>query len=170
MKNESRGLVIIVRTSVLIWLFCRFRKSLIVMPTVFHSLDTKTTQLNQKHLIVHRFSPFNSCLRVLSLDKGNYPENSQVVFCPGAGLRNTVINYAGGKPSNPFAVRVLCTIRSRKSQQPRKIAATMPKMLSVTTVIHVQWFYSVTKFTISYESDCATGLLVAAIMNLVSTS
>ena len=35
------------------------------------------------HLIFHRFSPFNCCLSaVLWLDKGDYPENSHVVFCP----------------------------------------------------------------------------------------
>ena len=35
------------------------------------------------HLIFHRFSPFNCCLTVaLQLGKGDYPENSHVVFCP----------------------------------------------------------------------------------------
>ena len=35
------------------------------------------------HLISYRFSPFNCCLNVvLSLDKGDYPENLQAVFCP----------------------------------------------------------------------------------------
>ena len=34
------------------------------------------------HLISHRFSPFNYCLSVdLSLDNGDYPQNSHVVFC-----------------------------------------------------------------------------------------
>ena len=54
------------------------------------ALDRKTTQLNQKqisglafYLIFHRFSPFNCCLSVvLQLDKGDYPENLQVVTCP----------------------------------------------------------------------------------------
>ena len=49
-----------------------------------------STQLNQKqtsalalHLIFHRFSLFNCCLSVvLQFDKGNYPENLHVVFCP----------------------------------------------------------------------------------------
>ena len=62
----------------------------IVMPTFFQALDTKITQLNQKkisglarHLIFHRFLPFNCCLSVvLQHNKGDYPENSIVVFCP----------------------------------------------------------------------------------------
>ena len=66
---------------------------------------------------------------------------------------NTVINYASGKPSDPL--RGYSYVHDSNLRQPRHIAATMHKMLSVTTVIHVQWFYSVTKFTISYESDCA---------------
>ena len=34
-------------------------------------------------LIFHRVSPFNCCLSVvLQLDKEDYPENLQVVFCP----------------------------------------------------------------------------------------
>ena len=33
--------------------------------------------------IFHRFSPFNCCVSVvLWLDKGDYPDNLQVVFCP----------------------------------------------------------------------------------------
>ena len=37
------------------------------------------------HLIFCRFSPFNCCLGVvLSLDKGNYPENWHSVFCPSS--------------------------------------------------------------------------------------
>ena len=35
------------------------------------------------HLICNRFLPFNCCLSVLLyLDKGDYSENSYVVFCP----------------------------------------------------------------------------------------
>ena len=33
--------------------------------------------------VFHHFSPFNCCLSVvLYLDRGDYPENLQVVFCP----------------------------------------------------------------------------------------
>ena len=35
------------------------------------------------HFIFHRFSPFNCCLSVIMLlDKGDYPENLQVLCCP----------------------------------------------------------------------------------------
>ena len=37
------------------------------------------------HLTFHGFSTFNCCLTlsvVSELDKGDYPENSHVVFCP----------------------------------------------------------------------------------------
>jgi len=53
---------------------------------------------------------------------------------PGAGLMNTVINYASGKPSDPLrGYIVLCTIRIEDI--PIQIAGTVHKMLSVTTVI-----------------------------------
>ena len=60
----------------------------VVVPTFFQALDKKTTaQTKQKkisyfvsHLIFHRFYPFNCCLSVLlELDKGDYPENMQIV-------------------------------------------------------------------------------------------
>ena len=46
---------------------------------------------------------------------------------------NTVINYASGKPSNPL--RGYSYVHDLKLQQPHQIAATMHKMLSVTTVL-----------------------------------
>ena len=52
---------------------------------------------------------------------------------PGAGLMNTVINYASGKPSNPL--RGYSYVHDTRLRQPRQIAATMHKMLSVTTVL-----------------------------------
>ena len=82
----------------------------IVMPTVFQALDIaqppppppppqkKKEEKKRRrrsvsglavHLIFHRFSPFNCCLRVVSwLDKENDPENSHVVF---TALINSVI-------------------------------------------------------------------------------
>ena len=44
---------------------------------------TSTTSGLALHFIFHRFSSLNCCLCVvLQLDKGDYPENSRVVFCP----------------------------------------------------------------------------------------
>ena len=43
----------------------------------------------------------------------------------------TIINYASGKPSNPL--RGYSYVHDSKLRQPRQIAATMHKMLSVTT-------------------------------------
>ena len=54
---------------------------------------------------------------------------------------NTVISYASGKPSDPL----LCYsyVHDPNLRQPRQIAATMHKMLSVTTVLYLagiaQW-------------------------------
>ena len=55
------------------------------------------------------------------------------VDVPGAGLMNTVISYASGKPSDPL--RGYSYVHDSNLRQPRQIAATMYKMLSVTTVI-----------------------------------
>ena len=52
---------------------------------------------------------------------------------PGAGLMNTVINYASGKPSDPL--RGYSYVHDSNLRQPRQIAATMHKMLSVTAVL-----------------------------------
>ena len=52
---------------------------------------------------------------------------------PGAGLMNTVISYASGKPSDPL--RGYSYVHDSNLRQPRQIAATMYKMLSVTTVL-----------------------------------
>ena len=52
---------------------------------------------------------------------------------PGADLMNTVINYASGKPSDPL--RGYSYVHDSNLRQPRQIAATMHKMLSVTTVL-----------------------------------
>ena len=46
---------------------------------------------------------------------------------------NTVINYASGKPSNPL--RSYTYVHDSMLRQPRQIAATMHKMLSVTALI-----------------------------------
>ena len=46
---------------------------------------------------------------------------------------NTVINYASGKPSDPL--RGSSYVHDSNLRQPRQIAATMHKMLLVTTVI-----------------------------------
>ena len=46
---------------------------------------------------------------------------------------NTVINYASGKPSDPL--RGYSYVHELNLRQPRQIAATMHKMLLVTTVI-----------------------------------
>ena len=46
---------------------------------------------------------------------------------------NTAINYANGKPSDPL--RGYTYVHDSNLQQPRQIAATMHKMLLVTTVI-----------------------------------
>ena len=46
---------------------------------------------------------------------------------------NTVINYASGKPSDPL--RGYSYVHDSNLRQPRQIAATMHKMLSVTTVL-----------------------------------
>ena len=51
----------------------------------------------------------------------------------GAGLMNTVINYASGKPSDPL--HGYSYVHDSKIQQPHQIAATMHKMLSVTAVL-----------------------------------
>ena len=48
---------------------------------------------------------------------------------------NTVRNYASGKPSDPL--RGYSYVHDSNLRQPRQIAATMHKMLSVTTVIVV---------------------------------
>ena len=46
-------------------------------------LTPKKISVLALHLVFHRFSPINCCLSVvLKLDKGDYPENSHVVFCP----------------------------------------------------------------------------------------
>ena len=44
---------------------------------------------------------------------------------------NTVISYASGKPSDPL--RGYSYVHDSNLRQPRQIAATMHKMLSVTT-------------------------------------
>ena len=64
---------------------CSTLSRLIVYADV--SLSKHWTQLIQKILalllIFHRFLSVNCCLSVfLKLDKGAYPENSHVVFCP----------------------------------------------------------------------------------------
>ena len=48
---------------------------------------------------------------------------------------NTVISYASGKPSD----QLLCYsyVHDPNLRQPRQIAATMHKMLSVTTVLYL---------------------------------
>ena len=46
---------------------------------------------------------------------------------------NTVINYASGKPSDPL--RGYSYVHDSNLRQPRQIAATMHKMLSVTAVL-----------------------------------
>ena len=51
----------------------------------------------------------------------------------GASLMNTVINYASRKPSDPL--RSYSYVHDSKLRQLRQIAATMHKMLSVTTVL-----------------------------------
>ena len=50
-----------------------------------------------------------------------------------AGLMNTVMNYASGKPSSPL--RGYSYVLDSKLRQLRQIAAMMPKMLSVTAVM-----------------------------------
>ena len=45
---------------------------------------------------------------------------------------STVIKYASGKPSNPL--RSYSCVHDSRLRQPRQIAATMHKMLSVTSV------------------------------------
>ena len=67
------------------------------LPTLFQTLDTKTTQLNQNQIEWFSFSFHFSCLFlflficfftvqllsvVLQLDKGDYPENVLVWSCP----------------------------------------------------------------------------------------
>ena len=52
---------------------------------------------------------------------------------PGAGLMNTVISHASGKPSDPL--RGYSYVHDSNLRQPRQIAATMHKMLLVTTVL-----------------------------------
>ena len=52
---------------------------------------------------------------------------------PGAGLMNTAINYASGKPSD--LLRGYSYVHDSNLRQPRQIAATMHKKLLVTTVI-----------------------------------
>ena len=54
-------------------------------------------------------------------------------WSPGAGLMNTVISYASGKPSDPL--RGYSYVHDSNLRQPRQIAATMHKMLLVTTVL-----------------------------------
>ena len=51
----------------------------------------------------------------------------------GAGLMNTVISYVSRKPSDPL--RGYSYVHDSNLRQPRQIAATMHKMLSVTAVI-----------------------------------
>ena len=46
---------------------------------------------------------------------------------------NTVISYASGKPSDPL--RGYSYVHDSNLRQPRQIAATMHKMLLVTTVL-----------------------------------
>ena len=55
------------------------------------------------------------------------------MYRSGAGVMNTVINYASVKPSDPL--RGYSYVHDSNLSQPRQIAATMHKMLSVTTVI-----------------------------------
>ena len=54
-------------------------------------------------------------------------------YLPGAGLMNTVINYASRKPSNPL--HSYSYVHDLNLRQPGQIAATMHKMMLVTTVI-----------------------------------
>ena len=51
----------------------------------------------------------------------------------GAGLINTVINYASGKPFDPLYG--YSYMHDSNLRQPRQIAATVHKVLSVITVI-----------------------------------
>ncbi len=60
-------------------------------------------------------------------------ENDDDPEIPGAGLMNTVISYASGKPSDPL--RGYSYVHDSNLRQPRQIAATMHKMLLVTTVL-----------------------------------
>ena len=50
-----------------------------------------------------------------------------ITTVPGAGLMNTVISYASGKPSQPL--RGYSYVHDSNLRQPREIAATMHKML-----------------------------------------
>ena len=52
---------------------------------------------------------------------------------------NTVINYASGKPSN--SLRGYSYVHISKLRLPRQIAATMHKMLSITTAIAYDRLY-----------------------------
>ena len=52
---------------------------------------------------------------------------------PGAGLMNTVINYASRKPSDPL--HGYSYGHDSNLQQPHQITATKHKMLLVTTVL-----------------------------------
>ena len=54
-------------------------------------------------------------------------------YLPGAGLMNTVINYASRKPSNPL--HSYSYVHDLNLRQPGQITATMHKMMLVTTVI-----------------------------------
>ena len=57
----------------------------------------------------------------------------------GAGLMNTVISYASGKPSDPL--RGYSYVHDSNLRQPNQISATMHKMLLVTTVIAYDRLY-----------------------------
>ena len=52
---------------------------------------------------------------------------------------NTVISYASGKPSDPL--RGYSYVHDSNLRQPRQIAATMHKMLSVITVLALGRLY-----------------------------
>ena len=62
------------------------------------------------------------------LDSHTAPE-----LCPGASLMNTAIIYASGKPFDPMLG--YSYVDDSNLRQPRQIAATMHKMLSVTTML-----------------------------------
>ena len=52
---------------------------------------------------------------------------------PGVGLMNTVLNYASGKPFDPL--HGYSYVHDSNLRHPRQIAATVHKILSVTTVL-----------------------------------